>query len=413
MADKQENLDFKSASTASGAGAQSTGSGTAPDGAGIGRGGMRAARVAVAALAMALIAFCAWSMSEYVQGRDPLAFATGSTVRVDAPARRKASASAASAKRSLGTGTKAGAIDEPAVKARLKRLRLGKEDLAVTGDVRVVVTESGIWVEHAQDQKAESLVQDTARRALALARWVASRKADATVTWIEEDASGAVRMSVAMPSASAAKVKGADVARILSAASGYAIDSQVYAQLGKQSFSAEDGRAPTLPNGGALGVGAAATTGASGGLGANESANGSASGENARSSTGFGTTAGRAAGEAGTASGSAAGSGQSSAPSGKGTAAMTVSVSINGSGYRVSLRSGATAYDALLATGASVESGAYAGGGTWVTAINGLGQDASHGWTYAVNGSMPGMMSDLYAVHDGDSVVWSYVTSGQ
>lgn len=398
MADKQENLDFKSASTASGADAQTTGSGTAPDGAGTGRGGMRAARAAVAALAVALIAFCAWSMSEYVQGRDPLAFATGSTVRADAPARRKASASAASAKRSLGTGTKAGAIDEAAVKARLKRLRLGKEDLAVAGDVRVVVTESGIWVEHAQDQKAESLVKDTARRALALARWVASRKADATVTWIEEDASGAVRMSVAMPSASAAKVKGADVARILSAASGYAIDSQVYAQLGKQSFSAEDGRAPTLPNGGALGVGAAATTGASGGLGANESANGSASGENARSSTGFGTTAG---------------SGQSSAPSGKGTASMTVSVSINGSGYRVSLRSGATAYDALLATGASVESGAYAGGGTWVTAINGLGQDASHGWTYAVNGTMPGMMSDLYAVHDGDSVVWSYVTSGQ
>ena len=92
---------------------------------------------------------------------------------------------------------------------------------------------------------------------------------------------------------------------------------------------------------------------------------------------------------------------------------MTVSVSINGAGYRVSLRSGATAYDALLATGASVESGAYAAGGTWVTAIDGLGQDASHGWTYSVNGSMPGMMSDLYAVHDGDSVVWSYVTSGQ
>lgn len=411
MADKLDNLDFKSASTASGAGAQTAGGDAAPNG-GAGDSGMKAARVVVATLAVVLIAFCAWSMSEYVQGRDPLAFAAGSTASTGASAQRKASASASSKKKSSGAA-KSGVIDEAAVKAELKQLRLGKEDLAVTGDVRVVVTEHGIWVEHAADQKAESLVQDAARRTLALARWVAGRKADATVTWIEEDASGAVRMSVAMPSASAAKVKGADVARILSAASGYAIDSQVYAQLGKQSFSAEDGRAPTLPNGGALGVGAAATTGASGGLGANESANGSASGENARSSTGFGTTAGRAAGEAGTASGSAAGSGQSSAPSGKGTASMTVSVSINGSGYRVSLRSGATAYDALLATGASVESGAYAGGGTWVTAINGLGQDASHGWTYAVNGTMPGMMSDLYAVHDGDSVVWSYVTSGQ
>jgi hypothetical protein len=411
MADKQEGLDFKSASTASGAGAQTAG-GAAPNGGGAGHGGMRVARAVVAALAVALIAFCAWSMSEYVQGRDPLTFATGSTASMGASAPRKASASASSTKKSSGAA-KSGVIDEAAVKAELKQLRLGKEDLAVTGDVRVVVAEHGIWVEHAADQKAEGLVQDAARRTLALARWVAGRKADATVTWIEEDASGIVRMSVALSSASAAKVKGADVAHILSAASGYAIDSQTYAQLGKQSFSAEGGKTPALPSGSTLAVGTAASAEASDGSGAKESANGSASGENAKASTGSGQASGSASGEKGATSGSAAQSGPSAFSSGKGAAAMTVSVSINGAGYRVSLRSGATAYDALLATGASVESGAYAGGGTWVTAINGLGQDASHGWTYAVNGSMPGMMSDLYAVHDGDSVVWSYVTSGQ
>ena len=411
MADKQEGLDFKSASTASGAGAQTAG-GAAPIGGGAGHGGMRVARAVVAALAVALIAFCAWSMSEYVQGRDPLTFATGSTASMGASAPRKASASASSTKKSSGAA-KSGVIDEAAVKAELKQLRLGKEDLAVTGDVRVVVAEHGIWVEHAADQKAEGLVQDAARRTLALARWVAGRKADATVTWIEEDASGIVRMSVALSSASAAKVKGADVAHILSAASGYAIDSQTYAQLGKQSFSAEGGKTPALPSGSTLAVGTAASAEASDGSGAKESANGSASGENAKASTGSGQASGSASGEKGATSGSAAQSGPSAFSSGKGAAAMTVSVSINGAGYRVSLRSGATAYDALLATGASVESGAYAGGGTWVTAINGLGQDASHGWTYAVNGSMPGMMSDLYAVHDGDSVVWSYVTSGQ
>ena len=411
MADKQEGLDFKSASTASGAGAQTAG-GAAPNGGGAGHGGMRVARAVVAALAVALIAFCAWSMSEYVQGRDPLTFATGSTASMGASAPRKASASASSTKKSSGAA-KSGVIDEAAVKAELKQLRLGKEDLAVTGDVRVVVAEHGIWVEHTADQKAEGLVQDAARRTLALARWVAGRKADATVTWIEEDASGIVRMSVALSSASAAKVKGADVAHILSAASGYAIDSQTYAQLGKQSFSAEGGKTPALPSGSTLAVGTAASAEASDGSGAKESANGSASGENAKASTGSGQASGSASGEKGATSGSAAQSGPSAFSSGKGAAAMTVSVSINGAGYRVSLRSGATAYDALLATGASVESGAYAGGGTWVTAINGLGQDASHGWTYAVNGSMPGMMSDLYAVHDGDSVVWSYVTSGQ
>ncbi|MDD6602603.1 DUF4430 domain-containing protein, partial [Parafannyhessea umbonata] len=126
--------------------------------------------------------------------------------------------------------------------------------------------------------------------------------------------------------------------------------------------------------------------------------------------SGSGSDSGAASGEKGAATSSASG-GQGSADSNAGK--ITVSVSVNGSSHRVSVQQGATAYDALLATGASVSSGTYPGGGTWVTAINGLGEDASHGWTYKVDGSMPNVMSDRYTVHDGDSVVWSYVTVGQ
>ena len=89
---------------------------------------------------------------------------------------------------------------------------------------------------------------------------------------------------------------------------------------------------------------------------------------------------------------------------------MTVSVSINGASHRVSVPKGASAYAALLATGATVEGGANrTGSGTWVTAINGLGQDSAHGWTYTVNGTLPSVMSDEYVLHDGDSVAWNYV----
>lgn len=421
------DLDYKSASTAADAGGnadaarglRSQEAGQQDTGAraegGTGRGPRRgpgAARVAVAVLAAALVAFCAWSMSQYVQGRDPLAFATGSVAGSGKSALASAGSAdsgSSSAKASGKDAAKAKAIDRDSVTKALASLRLGKDDLGVTKDVTVAVTKDGIWVEHASSATGKTLVTDTARRALALAKWVARQGANAKVTWIEEDSSGVVRMSVAIGSKAASGVSKRDVGTILGAASGYAIEKGTYAQLGQPSFSAEKGKAATLPGGGTVSVGGKAASSAAS-ASAGTGAGGSAAGASAASGSGSGSGSGAASGEKGAATSSASG-GQGSADSNAGK--ITVSVSVNGSSHRVSVPQGATAYDALLATGASVSSGAYPGGGTWVTAINGLGEDASHGWTYKVDGSMPNVMSDRYTVHDGDSVVWSYVVVGQ
>ncbi len=421
------DLDFKSASTAADAsgkadatrglrsqeaGQQDTGP-QAEGGTGHGpRHGMGAARVTVAVLAALLVAFCAWSMSQYVQGRDPLAFATGSVAGSGKSALTSAESTdsgSSSAKQSGKDAAKAKAIDKDSVAKAIASLRLGKDDLGVTKDVTVAVTRDGIWVEHASSATGKALVTDTARRALALAKWVARQGANAKVTWIEEDSSGVVRMFVAIGSKAAVGVSKRDVGTILGAASGYAIDADTYAKLGQPSFSAEKGKAATLPGGGTVSAGSKAASSAAS-ASAGTGAGGSAAGASAASGSGPGSGSGAASGKKGAATSSAPG-GQGSAGASAGK--ITVSVSVNGSSHRVSLSQGATAYDALLATGASVSSGAYPGGGTWVTAINGLGEDASHGWTYKVNGSMPNVMSDRYTVHDGDSVVWGYVTVGQ
>lgn len=422
------DLDYKSASTAADAGGKADGTGDrraqdadqqdtgarAEGGPGHGpRHGMGVARVTVAVLAAALVAFCAWSMSQYVQGRDPLAFATGSVAGSGKSAlvsAGSADSGSSSAKASGKDAAKAKAIDRDSVTKALASLRLGKDDLGVTKDVTVAVTKDGIWVEHASSATGKALVTDTARRALALAKWVARQGASAKVTWIEEDSSGVVRMCVAIDSKAAAGVSKRDVDRILGAASGYAIDADTYAKLGQPSFSAEKGKAATLPGGGTVSAGSKAASSEQTAASAGTGASGSAAGASATSASGSGSDSGAASGEKGAATSSASG-GQGSADSNAGK--IAVSVSVNRSSHRVSVPQGATAYDALLATGASVSSGAYPGGGTWVTAINGLGEDASHGWTYKVNGSMPNVMSDRYTVHDGDSVVWSYVAVGQ
>jgi hypothetical protein len=98
---------------------------------------------------------------------------------------------------------------------------------------------------------------------------------------------------------------------------------------------------------------------------------------------------------------------------------ITVSVSIDGSagggsswGTTVTLSPGATAYDALLASGASVGTKS-TGYGMYVSSIGGLAElehGPSSGWLYAVNGSTPGVASSGYVLADGDSVYWFYVT---
>lgn len=74
---------------------------------------------------------------------------------------------------------------------------------------------------------------------------------------------------------------------------------------------------------------------------------------------------------------------------------------------------GATVYDALCATGLSVNA-RNSGFGVYVAGIGGLAEfdfGGESGWKYSVNGSFPGHSCSAHTLHDGDVVKWVYVTS--
>lgn len=72
----------------------------------------------------------------------------------------------------------------------------------------------------------------------------------------------------------------------------------------------------------------------------------------------------------------------------------------------VALPDGANAYDALAATGATLE-----GSSSYVTSINGLAEKAAgptYGWMYEVNGEAPTVAANDYVLQAGDTVRWYY-----
>ena len=98
---------------------------------------------------------------------------------------------------------------------------------------------------------------------------------------------------------------------------------------------------------------------------------------------------------------------------------VTVSVSVSSSAAdgcvsgsaHPTFKKGATAYDALCATGLSVstKSSQY---GLYVSAIGGLAEfeyGGKSGWMYSVNGSTPNVSCGKYVLKDGDTVSWYYV----
>ena len=113
------------------------------------------------------------------------------------------------------------------------------------------------------------------------------------------------------------------------------------------------------------------------------------------------------------------GSSQGTTASSAASSTVTVSVSVSSSAAdgRVSgsahptFKKGATAYDALCATGLSVstKSSQY---GLYVSAIGGLAEfeyGGKSGWMYSVNGSTPNVSCGKYVLKDGDTVSWYYV----
>lgn len=143
-----------------------------------------------------------------------------------------------------------------------------------------------------------------------------------------------------------------------------------------------------------------------------ESAGGSSSSDGS-SSDGGSVSGGGSASNGGNAS--AGNQGGSQQP---GYVTVTVSVTSSAVGNPVSsggtftFNEGATAYDALCALGLSVNAhgSSY---GTYVAAIGGLAEKehgGTSGWMYSVNGVAPNTACSNYVLHNGDSVVWYYVT---
>ena len=140
--------------------------------------------------------------------------------------------------------------------------------------------------------------------------------------------------------------------------------------------------------------------------GGSSSSDGSSSGGGSVSGGGFASNGGNA---------SAGNQGGSQQP---GYVTVTVAVTSSAVGNPVSsggtftFNEGATAYDALCALGLSVNAhgSSY---GTYVAAIGGLAEKehgGTSGWMYSVNGVAPNTACSNYVLHNGDSVVWYYVT---
>ena len=374
--------------------------------------GKHVARVILGVLAAVLVAFCVWAMSVYAQGGDPLAWATGSAAfQTTAEEEQPASQDAAASQEASQTTT----VTTDDVYSALASLQFDGTDVSLERDAaHVVLSADGIWVEEASSADAPDMALVCAQRSAALAAWVSEQDVGIPgVTWICEDGTGAVRMAITMPTAGAPTT--GDLATLLSAATGYGISGDAYAQLGAGDISQFAGTAPTLPDGTAISIDANVTT-----AGENLSAADVATRQKDVSSGAAGvTSAGAPSGTGSTSSATGTQSGSSSAQStqdAKVRVAVTIDARADGgssSSYTVSLDAGATAYDALLATGASVNARSTAMG-VYIAAINGYAekdQGGESGWKYAVNGSYPSYSAGACKLSDGDAVTWVYATS--
>lgn len=145
----------------------------------------------------------------------------------------------------------------------------------------------------------------------------------------------------------------------------------------------------------------------------NSESTGGSSSSDGSSSGGGSVSGGGSASNSGNASAGNQGGSQQS-----GYVTVTVAVTSSAVGNPVSsggtftFNEGATAYDALCALGLSVNAhgSSY---GTYVAAIGGLAEKehgGTSGWMYSVNGVAPNTACSNYVLHNGDSVVWYYVT---
>ena len=128
-------------------------------------------------------------------------------------------------------------------------------DLLLWSDAETgFATAGSVWLRYIPWLAALALPYLPARRAAALAKWASEQNVGLSdVTWISEDANGAVRLVVRY-GCDGAPISG-DTSALLFAAEGYAISGDAYAQLGDApAFAQQGGEAPTLPDDSAIAV---------------------------------------------------------------------------------------------------------------------------------------------------------------
>ena len=207
---------------------------------------------------------------------------------------------------------------------------------------------------------------------------------------------GSVRIVVSYPVGRTSKNE--DTAQILAGCDGYRISGDAYAALGKDhGFKQEAGDAPVLPDDAEVTVIEQATS---------------------QGEVLVKTTESHSVLVAQSQAASGSGSGSSSSSSAQADASITVSVTVDGSAVgagsssaSVSIPAGATVYDALCATGVSINA-SNTQFGLYVSSIGGLAEkhDGKSGWTYYVNGVMPMTSCANYKLAGGEKIVWRYVT---
>lgn len=365
---------------------------------GEGKKGARVWRPVVAVLAAVAIVFCAWSAWQYAQGNDPLAFLSGDALQTVAEPAAGDGQAAATPQVTMTANT----VTADDVAAACAGLSFDGSDVSVAADdVKSVLTANGVWVEQATADDAPAMVDATARRAAALAKWASEQNVGlADVTWISEDANGAVRLVVRY-GCNGAPTSG-DTPALLSAAEGYAISGDAYAQLGDApAFAQQSGEAPTLPDDSAIAVVQKKTV----------------DGE-ALTKT---KTTYRVVDQNGKNVSSKSSSGGSTSSSSQ-RGALTVNVTVDGSAggagsgsATVSLPEGSTVYDALVATGVDVNA-RMTTFGMYVAGINGLSEKATinginypgSGWVYYVDGNFADRSSAAYQLADGMNIYWCF-----
>lgn len=183
------------------------------------------------------------------------------------------------------------------------------------------------------------------------------------------------------------------------------------------SSSAEDSASASGSSGGS----SAATAGVASSGGASSAFDpGAASGSSASSASGSSSAGSAGSSASAGSSGSSSADGSSASSSSRDTITISVSVSSSeadgsvSASARPTFERGATAYDALCATGLSVNAQNTAFG-IYVAAIGGLAEKdwgGASGWKYYVNGVDPSVSCGNYVLEDGDMVEWRYRIDG-